>query len=120
MNKVKKQFLKRSNRVRMAIKRNSKNKLRLSIFRSSRHIYAQVIDDLQGITIASASTRDKTLAKKLKKAWNVEAAKEVGKIIGEKAIKAHVKAVVFDRGGFLYNGRIKALAEGAREAGLKF
>lgn len=120
MNKNKAKFIKRSYRVRAAIRQKAKDKLRLSVFRSGCHIYAQIIDDMKGITIASASTRDKTLAKELKKGWNSEAAKEVGNLIGKRALKANVKEVVFDRGGYLYNGRVKALAEAAREVGLKF
>jgi large subunit ribosomal protein L18 len=89
---------------------------RLNVYRSLNHIYAQVIDDQKGVTIASAST----LATKSKTGGNVAAAKEIGKAIAEKAQEKGVKKVVFDRGGFLYHGRIKALAEAAREAGLEF
>ena len=89
---------------------------RLAVFRSTRHIYAQVIDDLKGETIASAST----LAGKINAGGNVDAAKEVGKLVAEQAIAKGVKKVVFDRGGYLYHGRIKALADAAREAGLDF
>ena len=89
---------------------------RLNVYRSLNHIYAQVIDDQKGVTIASAST----LATKAKTGGNVAAAKEIGKAIAEKAQEKGVKKVVFDRGGFLYHGRIKALAEAAREAGLEF
>jgi large subunit ribosomal protein L18 len=89
---------------------------RLNVFRSLNHIYAQVIDDQKGVTIASAST----LAMKAKTGGNVAAAKEIGKEIAERAKEKGVKKVVFDRGGFLYHGRIKALADAAREAGLEF
>ncbi len=89
---------------------------RLNVYRSLNHIYAQVIDDQKGVTIASAST----LATKSKTGGNVASAKEIGKAIAEKAQEKGVKKVVFDRGGFLYHGRIKALAEAAREAGLEF
>jgi large subunit ribosomal protein L18 len=89
---------------------------RLNVYRSLSHIYAQVIDDQKGETIVSAST----LAMKLKTGGNVAAAKEVGKAIAERAVEKGVKSVVFDRGGFLYHGRIKALADAAREAGLEF
>jgi large subunit ribosomal protein L18 len=89
---------------------------RLNVYRSLNHIYAQVIDDQKGVTIVSAST----LATKSKTGGNVAAAKEIGKAITEKAQEKGVKKVVFDRGGFLYHGRIKALAEAAREAGLEF
>ena len=89
---------------------------RLNIYRSLNHIYAQVIDDQNGVTIVSAST----LAAKAKTGGNVAAAKEIGKAIAEKAQEKGVKKVVFDRGGFLYHGRVKALADAAREAGLEF
>jgi large subunit ribosomal protein L18 len=89
---------------------------RLNVFRSLNHIYAQVIDDQQGVTLASASS----LALELKTGGNVAAAKEIGKAIAEKAREKGIKKVVFDRGGFLYHGRIKALADAAREAGLEF
>ena len=89
---------------------------RLNVYRSLNHIYAQVIDDQKGETLAAAST----LALKLKTGGNVAAAKEIGKAIAEQAVEKGVKKVVFDRGGFLYHGRIKALAEAAREAGLEF
>jgi len=89
---------------------------RLNVYRSLNHIYAQVIDDQKGVTIASAST----LAMKAKTGGNVAAAKEIGKEIAERAKEKGVKKVVFDRGGFLYHGRIKALADAAREAGLEF
>jgi len=89
---------------------------RLSVYRSLNHIYAQVIDDSRGVTLASAST----MALKLKTGGNIASAKEAGKAIAEAAAKAGVKKVVFDRGGFLYHGRIKALADAAREAGLEF
>src|ERR1700742_4227738 len=89
---------------------------RLNVYRSLNHIYAQVIDDLKGETIVSAST----LANKIATGGNVAAAKEVGKLVAEQAISKGVKKVVFDRGGYLYHGRIKALADAAREAGLEF
>jgi large subunit ribosomal protein L18 len=89
---------------------------RLNVYRSLNHIYAQVIDDLKGETLASAST----LAAKIPAGGNIAAAKEVGKLVAELAIEKGVKKVVFDRGGYLYHGRIKALADAAREAGLDF
>jgi len=89
---------------------------RLNVYRSLNHIYAQVIDDSQGVTIASAST----LAGKINAGGNIAAAKEVGKLVAEQAVAKGVKKVVFDRGGYLYHGRIKALADAAREAGLEF
>jgi len=91
---------------------------RLNVFRSSRHIYAQVIDDTSGRTILSASSLDPEL--KIKSGGNVEAAKVVGQLLGKRAVAQGLTTVVFDRGGFLYHGRVKALAEGAREAGLEF
>jgi len=93
---------------------------RLSVFRSEKHIYAQIIDDTKGITLAAASTTEKALREKLQKTWNIEAAKEVGKLIAERALAKGIKEVVFDRGGFKYHGRVKALADAAREVGLKF
>jgi len=89
---------------------------RLNVYRSLNHIYAQVIDDAQGVTLVSAST----VASKAKTGGNVAAAKEVGKLVAERAKEKGVKKVVFDRGGYLYHGRIKALADAAREAGLEF
>ncbi len=93
---------------------------RLSIFRSFKHVYAQIVDDKQGVTLISSSTLEKGVQKKIKKAGNCEAAKIVGEDIGEKAIKKGVNKVIFDRNGFIYHGRIKALADGAREKGLQF
>lgn len=91
---------------------------RLAVFRSNKEIYAQIIDDVNGVTITAASSRDKDIdASKVNK---VEAAKLVGKAIAEKAVKAGVESITFDRGGYLYHGRVKSLAEGAREGGLKF
>jgi large subunit ribosomal protein L18 len=89
---------------------------RLNVYRSLNHIYAQVIDDRNGVTLVSAST----LALKAKSGGNVAAAKEIGKAVAERAVEKGIKKVVFDRGGFLYHGRIKALADAAREAGLEF
>ena len=109
---------KRRTRHRLSIAANGRP--RLSVHRSGKHIYAQVIDDRAGKTLAAASTVDKDLRDKLKSGANIEAAKEVGKILAERAGKAGVKEVVFDRGGFIYHGRIKALAEAAREGGLSF
>jgi len=90
---------------------------RLAVFRSNRYIYAQVIDDDQGVTIAAASSREGKLAKKT---LNVDTANEVGELIGSRAKDAGIEEVVFDRGGFAYHGRVKALADGARKAGLEF
>ena len=91
---------------------------RLNVYRSLNHIYAQVIDDASGKTLCSASSLDKTF--KGKAGGNKQAAREVGKLVGKRAVKAGIKNVVFDRGGYLYHGRVQELAEGAREAGLEF
>ena len=91
---------------------------RLNVFRSSKHIYAQIIDDVNQITIVSASTTDKEL--NVENGGNIEAAKLVGKLVAEKAQQKNIKKVIFDRAGYIYHGRIKALAEAAREAGLEF
>lgn len=93
---------------------------RLSVFRSLKHIYAQIIDDEAGRTLTSASTLDKTLSDSLKNGADQEAAKVIGRLVAERAIAKGITAVVFDRGGHLFQGRVKALAEAAREAGLKF
>ena len=93
---------------------------RLNIYKSSKHIYAQVIDDATGITLVSASTLDKELRDKVAELTKQEAAKLVGKTVGERAKEKDINAVVFDRGGYLYHGRVKLLAEGARESGLEF
>lgn len=93
---------------------------RLSVYRSTNHIYAQLIDDVKGVTLASASTLEKTVKEQIAGKTKTEAAKIVGKIAGERAKEKGIEAVVFDRGGYLYTGRVQALADGAREAGLKF
>ena len=111
-------FDKRRQRVRTALKARGGDRPRLSIHRSGRHIYAQVIDDAAGKTVASASTLDKDV--KAKTGATKDAAAAVGKAVAERAQKAGVSQVVFDRGGFLFHGKIKALADAAREGGLKF
>ena len=111
-------FDRRRRRVRTALKARSGLRPRLSVHRSGRHIYAQVIDDAQGRTVASASTLDKDVRGKT--SATAEAAADVGKRVAEAAKKAGVTQVVFDRGGFLFHGRVKALAEAAREGGLEF
>src|SRR5579885_2660304 len=108
-------FERRQRRVRYAVRTNGRGRVRLSVFRSGKHIYAQLIDDQKGVTLASASTLDKELKGKAKSGSTVEAAKGVGQLIAERAKKAHVKEVVFDRGGYLFHGRVKALADAARE-----
>jgi large subunit ribosomal protein L18 len=104
--------------VRRAIKEAATGRARLTVHRSSKHIYAQVIDDQKGATVAAASSIEKDMRGKT--GANVEAAKAVGKLVAQRAIEKGVKSVVFDRGGYLYHGRIKALADAAREAGLEF
>ena len=110
----------RKQRVRNALRRSANGRPRLSVFRSSKHIYAQVIDDLKGETVASASSLEKTLRDGAKTGANIDAAKAVGKLLAERAVQKGVKEVVFDRGGYLYHGRVKALADAARESGLSF
>ena len=110
----------RKARVRRTIAAKAGDRLRLSVFRSSKQIYAQIIDDGQGRTLASASTIEKAMRKQLKTGATTEAARLIGKEIAERARKAGVAKVVFDRGGYMYHGRVKALAEGAREGGLEF
>jgi large subunit ribosomal protein L18 len=111
-------FDRRKRRTRYRLVQNAGGRPRLSVFRSGRHIYAQVIDDLAGATVAFASTNEK--GTKVAKSWNIEAAKAVGKLVAERAVAKGVKQVVFDRGGYIYHGRVKALAEAAREGGLEF
>ena len=111
---------KRKRRNRSALRKKSYGKLRLSVFRSSRHIYGQIIDDIQGITITAASSLESNIKKQFKNCGTKEVATVVGKLIAEKAIKKGIKTVVFDRGGYIYHGRIKNLADAARENGLIF
>ena len=111
--------LKRKKRIRKKIY-GTPQRPRLSVFRSAKHIYAQVVDDTAGRTLAAASTMDKSALSGSKFENKVEAAKFVGKLVGERAVEKGIKEVVFDRNGFLYHGRIKSLSEGAREAGLVF
>lgn len=108
----------RSRRVRHKLRTQANGRVRLSIHRSGQHIYAQLIDDAQGATLAAASTADKEF--KGKSGCNIDAAKGVGELIAKRAKAAKVEHVVFDRGGYLFHGRVKALADAAREAGLKF
>jgi large subunit ribosomal protein L18 len=109
----------RRSRVRRAIKARANGRPRLSVFRSDKNIYAQIIDDASGRTLAAASTLDKDV-KSDKGGATAEAASAIGKLIAERAKAANVTEVVFDRGGYLYHGRVKALAEAAREGGLQF
>jgi large subunit ribosomal protein L18 len=113
-------FERRQKRVRYRIKQNAVSRPRLSVFRSEKHIFAQVIDDATRSTLASASSMDAVKGGALSKSWNTEAAAAVGKMIAERALAKGVKQVVFDRGGYLYHGRVKALGEAAREGGLEF
>jgi len=110
----------RKARVRRAIKKAANGRPRLSVFRSSKQIYAQVIDDARGHTVAAASSLEKDLKGKLKTGADIDAAKEVGRLVAERAKQAGVTSVVFDRSGYLYHGRVKALADAAREGGLEF
>ena len=112
--------LRRKNRIRNTLKRHANGRPRLSVFRSSKHIYAQLIDDQAGKTIASASSIEKDLRGSLKSGADVAAATAVGKLVAERAKKAGVGKVIFDRGGYIYHGRVKALADAAREGGLEF
>ena len=120
MSKLKITNARRKQRVRLSLRRSGGGRPRLSVFRSSKHIYAQVIDDRKGETLAAASSIEKDMRGSLKTGANIEAAKAVGKLVAERAAEKGVKDVVFDRGRYLYHGRVKALAEAAREAGLNF
>ena len=113
-------FLRRRQRVRANLRRAANNRPRLSVFRSSKHIYAQIIDDAAGRTIAAASSLDGSLRTSLKNGADVTAAGVVGKLIAERAKAAGIDRVVFDRGAYLFHGRVKALADAAREGGLVF
>ncbi|MGJ0394158.1 MAG: 50S ribosomal protein L18 [Methylocystis sp.] len=110
----------RKARVRKAIRERAYGRPRLSVFRSSKQIYAQIIDDEKGQTVVAASSIEKANREALKTGANIEAAKFVGKLIAERAAEKGVTEVVFDRGAYMYHGRVKALADGAREGGLQF
>ncbi|MCW2276251.1 50S ribosomal protein L18 [Rhodoblastus acidophilus] len=110
----------RKARVRRTLRARAYGKPRLSVFRSSKQIYAQIIDDANGVTLAAASSIEKAQREGLKTGADVEAAKAIGKLIAERAVAAGVTEVVFDRGSYMYHGRVKALADGAREGGLQF
>lgn len=120
MEKAKKLFQRRRDRIRFQLRRAAKGRPRLSVFRSSQHIYAQIIDDTNGVTLASASSIEKNLRGDLKTGADTDAASKVGSLIAERAKSAGVTDVVFDRGGYRYHGRVKALADAAREGGLTF
>lgn len=114
-------YLRRQTRNRYAVKSAMKTpKPRLSVFRSNQNIYAQIIDDVKGVTLASASTIDQALKAQVKKGWDLSAAEAVGKAVAERAKKVGVSAVVFDRGAYPFHGRVKALAMAARSGGLEF
>jgi large subunit ribosomal protein L18 len=106
--------------VRRKVRQSAAGRARLSVFRSSKHIYAQVIDDERGNTLVAASSLEKDMRGSMKTGANIDAAKAVGKLVAERAKQKGISEVVFDRGGYLYHGRIKALADAAREGGLKF
>jgi large subunit ribosomal protein L18 len=113
-------FKRRQMRNRAQLRRKANGRPRLSVFRSSKHIYAQVIDDAEGRTLVAASSLDKDLKGRIKTGADKSAAEEVGKLVAERAKAAGLAEVVFDRGGYIYHGRVKALADAARDAGLKF
>jgi large subunit ribosomal protein L18 len=115
-------FERRRARTRYKLRKVSSDRPRLSVFRSSKHIYAQVIDDLKGVTIVSASTLEEAAQKALEKGKSTDkaAAALIGKLVAERALKAGISDVVFDRGGYIYHGRVKALGDAAREGGLNF
>ncbi len=113
-------FLRRQSRNRFALRKKANGRPRLSVFRSSKHIYAQIIDDVKGATLASASSLEADLRTDLKTGADVAAAQKVGQLLAERAVKAGITEVVFDRGGYIYHGRVKALADAAREGGLSF
>jgi|SRR5262245_26267966 large subunit ribosomal protein L18 len=112
--------VRRTAKVRRNVRRAAGGRARLSVFRSSKHIYAQVIDDAKGETLVSASSIEKDMRGSMKSGANIAAAKAVGKLLAERATAKNIKQVVFDRGGYLYHGRVKALADAAREGGLSF
>jgi large subunit ribosomal protein L18 len=120
MKSAKNLFERRKNRVRASIRKKSTGRPRLSVFRSGKHIYAQIIDDAAGRTLVAASSLDKGLRETSKTGADRDAAVKVGKLIAERAAAAGLKDVVFDRGGYMFHGRVKALADAAREGGLNF
>ncbi len=120
MSNARKLLSRRTQRNRSRLARLSSGRPRLSVFRSGKHIYAQVIDDANGVTIAAASSLEKDLRGSLKTGADSAAASEIGKLIAKRAADKGIDAVTFDRGGYKYHGRVKALAEGAREGGLSF
>ena len=120
MSRLSDRTARRTATVRRKVKLAARGRARLSVFRSSKHIHAQLIDDEKGVTLVAASSLEKAMRENAKTGANIEAAKTVGKLIAERAKEKGIKDVVFDRGGYLYHGRIKALADAAREGGLNF
>ena len=120
MSRLSDRTARRTATVRRRVKHAARGRARLSVFRSSKHIHAQLIDDGKGVTLVAASSLEKTMRDNAKTGANIAAAKAVGKLIAERAKEKGIKEVVFDRGGYLYHGRIKALADAAREGGLNF
>jgi large subunit ribosomal protein L18 len=114
------QAVRRKGRVRGRVKRAAHGRVRLSVHRSSKHIYAQIIDDTRSVTLAAASSIEKTMRESMKTGADIAAAKATGKLLAERAKEKGIVDVIFDRGGYLYHGRVKALAEAAREGGLNF
>ena len=119
-NKAKALFARRRRRVRTSLRRSANGRPRLSVFRSSKHIYAQIIDDAAGRTLAAASSLDGVLKTSIGRGTDVAAASAVGKLVAERAKAAGIARVVFDRGAYLFHGRVKAVADAAREGGLDF
>ena len=113
-------FLRRRRRNRSRVAKFANGRPRLSVHRSGRNIYAQVIDDARGVTLVSASSLDREIRSSIKSGANVDAASAIGKSVAERAKKQGITSVVFDRGGYIYHGRVRALADAAREAGLEF
>ena len=120
MSRLSDRTARRTATVRRKVKLAARGRARLSVFRSSEHIHVQLIDDEKGVTLAAASTLEKAMREGKKTGANIEAAKAVGKLIAERAKEKGITDVVFDRGGYIYHGRVKALAEAAREGGLNF
>ena len=120
MTQLNKQAVRRQGRVRRVVRAKAAGRPRLSVYRSSKHIYVQLIDDKKGETLASASSLEKSMRDGGKTGADIDAAKAVGKLLAERAAEKGVKEVVFDRGSYLYHGRVKALADAARESGLSF
>ena len=120
MSRLSDRTARRTATVRRKVKFAARGRARLSVFRSSQHIYAQLIDDDKGVTLVSASSIEKSMRESAKTGANIDAAKAVGKLVAERAVKNGVTEVVFDRGSYLYHGRVKALADAAREGGLQF